>query len=185
MAGRQLLVWFPPSRFSSSPSGTPVIEGLCFAASLSLDTFCKLTGRIPNVARTDVHIVTVAQIMMTEMASLYASLKPSSVSGEEVSAFRLRAPAWITACGGMLLVCFGTVLMSSLISRFPPTEMPIALPISVSLMDYLGGWTCVTPAYPPASVTNVAMATDVLVSMMCFKHPPNSAYSFQYTHRFH
>ena len=68
----------------------------------------KFDSLIPNVAKTDTHIVAVAQIIVAEMAMLYASRRPASITGEDVKILRLRAPASTTLCGGIRLAYLDT-----------------------------------------------------------------------------
>jgi len=98
--------------------------------SLSLDTSLKFNRRIPKVVRIDTHMVTVAQIIVAEIAVLYAFRKPVRTVGEAVKVVRLRGPALITVGADMVLVYFETSLMSLLTSRFSPIETAMALILS-------------------------------------------------------
>lgn len=75
-------------------------------------------------------MVTVARIMVDEIAVLYAVLKPVKTAGEAVNAGRLRGPASITVWADMALVNLETSPMSLLTSRFPPIETAMALELS-------------------------------------------------------
>lgn len=134
--GRASIFWRPKSAIAklsrSSWSATiPLLDAadwfVCLLTSRSLDMTFKFNRCIPNVAKTEKHILTVAHIMTADIATPYAWRSPYSTAVEEVKAWRLRAPDSMTACGEIASAYLGTSLISLPTNMFSPIDMPIAL----------------------------------------------------------